>query len=132
MYVAELSFLDDRGNILKGKISPDDTLGFDNNPLTYVYFTRKKKVVVDFNTPTHVSKIICLPQSDGNSIYPGNVYELFYHDLKGWRSLGRQTSTDYFLKYDNVPQGALLWLHNHTTGIEERIFTHEKGKIRFW
>ena len=91
-----------------------------------------KNITIDFNTSTHVSRIICLPRNDGNGIYPGDVYELFYHDLDGWQSLGRQTATGYSLHYNNVPQGALLWLHNHTTGIEERIFTYENGEIRFW
>ena len=74
-----------------------------------------------------------LPRSDGNGIYPGDDYELFYHDLDGWRSLGRRIATDYFLDYDNLPAGALYWLHNHTRGVEERPFTITlSGDIRFW
>ena len=130
--LAELILLDAQGEVVKGTHSLADSLAFDNNPLTYIYFGSKKKIVIDFNIPLHVSQVICLPRSDGNGIYPGNDYELFYHDLNGWQSLGRRIATNYFLEYNNVPQGALLWLHNHTTGIEERIFTYEKGKIRFW
>ena len=47
-------------------------------------------------------------------------------------SLGRKIAHDYYIEYDNVSSGALYWLHNWTTGIEERIFTYEKGCIRFW
>lgn len=129
---AELSFIDSLGKKLKGKIDTVYNAVFDNNPLTNIYLNENDNIIIDFNTPVKISKIICLPQSDGNGIYPGNEYELFYHDSKGWQSLGRQTPQDYYLKYDNVPRGALLWLHNHTIGIEERIFTYEKGKIRFW
>ncbi|WP_065219035.1 MULTISPECIES: hypothetical protein [Butyricimonas] len=133
IYIAELSFLDSQGKTLKAQTdTPKDSLAFDNNPLTYASLDHDKQMIIDFNTPTHVSKIICLPQSDGNGIYPGDDYELFYHDLNGWKSLGRQIATDYILEYNNVPRGALLWLHNHTTGIEERIFTYENGEIRFW
>lgn len=130
--IAELSFLDNHGNTLKSNTSPADSLCFDKNPLTNIYLNHNKNITIDFNTSTHVSRIICLPRNDGNGIYPGDVYELFYHDLDGWQSLGRQTATGYSLHYNNVPQGALLWLHNHTTGIEERIFTYENGEIRFW
>ena len=36
------------------------------------------------------------------------------------------------LVYDNVPAGALLILHNHTKGKEERIFTYENGRQVWW
>jgi hypothetical protein len=36
------------------------------------------------------------------------------------------------LKYRDVPAGALLWLHNHSGGREERIFTYENGKQVWW
>lgn len=132
IYLAELYFYDEQGNALKGKISPTDSLAFDNNPLTKTFLSNLGNILLDFNKPTQVSKIICLPRSDGNGIYPGNIYELFYYDLEGWKSIGKKVATDYHLEYDNVPQGALLWLHNHTTGIEERIFTYKKDEIRFW
>ena len=129
---AELSFIDSSGERLKGEIDTIYKAAFDDDPLTNIYLEKNNNIVIDFKTPVKISKIICIPQSDGNGIYLGNEYELFYHDSKNWQSLGRQIAKDYYLKYDNVPQGALLWLHNHTTGIEERIFTYEKGKIRFW
>lgn len=132
VYMAELSFLDKAGKPLKGKTSPSDSLILDNDPLTNITLDPMKKIIIDFDTSVHAAKIVCLPRSDGNGIYPGNDYELFYHDLNGWQSLGRQIAPDYYLEYHDVPRGALLWLHNHTTGIEERIFTHENKEIRFW
>ncbi len=68
---------------------------------------------------------------DMNMIKPGDEYELFYYDLE-WRSLGRQTAETDSLVYHNVPDNALLWLRNHTEGKEERIFTYNNGKQRFW
>lgn len=129
---AELSFIDSLGQNLKGKIDTIHKAALDDDPLTNTCIGGKDYIIIDFNFPVKISKMICFPQSDGNGIYPGNDYELFYHDSKGWQSLGRQIAKDYYLEYNNVPQGALLWLHNHTTGIEERIFTYEKGNIRFW
>ena len=129
---AKLSFIDSLGETITGETDTIHKAAFDHDPLTNAYIKKGDKLIIDFNTPVNISKIVCLPQSDGNGIYPENEYELFYHDSKGWQSLGRQIPEDYYLKYDNVPRGALLWLHNHTTGIEERIFTYKKGKIRFW
>jgi len=129
---AELLFFDSRGELVRGQADSIFYALFDGDPLTSIYRYDKKYLVIDFNTPVSLSQIICLPQSDGNGIYPDNEYELFYHDLKGWKSLGRKIANDFEIEYDHVPQGALYWLHNHTTGIEERIFTVTDGVIRFW
>ena len=66
--------------------------------------------------------------------YPGEEYELCYWDGEGWSSLGRQIGrrATQELVYDNVPAGALLILHNHTKGKEERIFTYENGRQVWW
>ena len=68
---------------------------------------------------------------DMNMIKRGDEYELFYYDLE-WKSLGRQVAETDSLVYHNVPDNALLWLKNHTGGKEERIFTYDNGKQRFW
>lgn len=128
---AELYFFDSQGKLIQGQSDSIFQAVFDGDPLSNIY-QGKESFSVDFSKPVNLSKIICLPRSDGNGIYPDNEYELFYHDLKGWKSLGRQTATGFEIEYDNVPQGALYWLHNHTTGIEERIFTVTNGIIRFW
>jgi len=60
------------------------------------------------------------------------MYELFYFDLDGWRSLGVQEGNNFFLEYDNVPKNALYWLRNLTTGVEERIFTYSDEQVVFW
>ncbi|WP_455666944.1 transglutaminase domain-containing protein [Phocaeicola sp.] len=68
---------------------------------------------------------------DSNEVFPGDTYELFYWDGK-WCGLGRKMATGYSLKYDDVPIGALLWLHNYSQGREERIFTYENGRQIWW
>ena len=130
--IAEISFFDKNSNVLQVDTSFHDVPVFDNDPLTSMYIDENKKIVLDLKIPTQISKIVCVPRGDGNGIYPGNDYELFYHTLNGWKSLGRRIAVDYNLVYDNVPKGALLWLHNYTTGKEERIFTCQNGEIRFW
>ena len=130
---AEIVFLDSEGCPLSGQTESRWQTGFDNDPLTSFAANDTHPVTVDFGRPVAVSRVVLLPRSDGNGIYPGDEYELFYHGLDGWRNLGRRVATDYFLDYDNLPAGALYWLHNHTRGVEERPFTiTPSGDIRFW
>jgi hypothetical protein len=80
-----------------------------------------------------IARIRYLPRNDDNNIRPGDEYELFYWDKGQWNSLGKQTGTDkYVLRYDNCPSNTLFLLHNHTRGKEERIFTYENGKQKWW
>ena len=68
---------------------------------------------------------------DSNNIRVGDMYELRYWQ-EGWQSLGRMSAESDTLVYRDVPAGALLWLHNHSGGREERIFTYENGKQVWW
>lgn len=132
---AEVIFFDSKGNEIRGKINEGFERMYDKDPLTNQPATLNVDAyaLIDFGRPVAVSRVVLLPRSDGNGIYPGDEYELFYHDLDGWQSLGQRVATDYFLDYDNLPAGALYWLHNHTRGVEERPFTiTPSGDIRFW
>lgn len=68
---------------------------------------------------------------DSNEVVPGDDYELFYWNDK-WCSLGRKVAEHDTLMYMEVPKESLLWLHNHTRGKEERIFTYEIGRQIWW
>ena len=81
--------------------------------------------------PKKVDHIIYYGRGDGNGIEIGDEYELLYWD-KGWKSMGRQKAITVYVKYKNVPQGALYHLRNHTKGTDERIFTFENGKQVWW
>lgn len=148
--IAELTFRDNRDNVVIGQpimasienkaLQPYSLITnnvftykiFDNNPLTFTNTRYGDWVGMKFERPTSISTIEIIPRNDGNYIYPNNVYELFYSDVNGWVSMGTKKSTDYFIEYDNVPSGALYWLRNLTEGREERIFTYENGKMKFW
>ena len=67
------------------------------------------------------------PEDKSNAIFPGEHYELFFWS-GGWKSLGAQEAADTVLVYRGVPRGALLWLRNLDKGVQERIFTYEKGR----
>lgn len=130
-YIAELYFLDATGKRIQGKTTPANNAIIDGNPLTYTSL-QDNPVIIHFASPTKIDKLVCLPRNDGNGIYPENLYELFYFDKNGWQSLGVQEGDRFSLQYNNVPENALYWLRNLTSGVEERIFTHENGEIIFW
>jgi hypothetical protein len=59
------------------------------------------------------------------------LYELFQLN-KQWISFGKKTAVTDSLVYDQVPEGTLLFLKNHSRGREERPFTYENGKQVWW
>lgn len=107
---------------------------FDNDPLTYFHSVARDSawVGLDFGESVTIEKIIYLPRSDDNNIRQGDEYELFYWGENGWCSLGRQKAKDFNLKFDHVPDNALLWLRDLTRGKEERIFTYEDDQQMWW
>ena len=98
----------------------------------YMSRERGEQLILDFGAPQLINSFQLMPRNDDNFIHLGDLYELFYHaGNKGWISLGRQTAESQKLYYDGVPEGALLWLHNHTRGKEERCFYMRDGKQIF-
>lgn len=82
---------------------------------------------LDFGTPRQINRIVYTPLNRDNYIRPGDTFELFYCD-EIWKSMGKQQALSDSLVYRNVPRNALLLLRNHTQGVQERIFTYEKGE----
>lgn len=111
---------------------------FDNDILTFAdlnpYLSEKDSigwVGVDFGKEVEVSALGVCPRNDKNNVIQGMAYELFYWG-GSWISLGKKMATDYLLNYDNVPSNALLFLKCTTEGKENRIFTWEDNKQRWW
>lgn len=99
------------------------------------YYRPKKEgasFIIDFGKEVCFNELMYMPRNDDNFIRIGDVYELFYHGGKeGWISLGKKKATDTFLIYDNMPRGALFYLHDITRGKEEQVFRIENGKQVF-
>jgi hypothetical protein len=106
---------------------------FDHDPLTYFDAPNPSGcwVGMDFGEPVRISRISYVPRGDGNNIEIGDSYELFYWN-QGWVSLGKQEASNVKLVYEHCPSGALFFIHDHTKGLEERIFTYENGKQIWW
>ena len=146
--IAEIELYDhDGGRLSGGKVigtyAPRDRFHpmenvFDGDVLSYASCSPSQPdmpwVGLDLGRAVGLSQLCYLPRNDDNFIREGEEYELCYWDGDDWSSLGRQTGrrATQELVYDNVPKNALLLLHNHTKGKEERIFTYENGKQIWW
>ena len=97
----------------------------------YAGEVRNAYVGIDFGKEVEIDRIIYSPRTDGNDVIPGEEYELFYWENR-WVSLGRKKADSFRLQYDSVPDNSLLWLHNRTKGVEERIFTYMNNEQIWW
>lgn len=141
--VAEVAFFNEDGDKITGRGIANDKAGqdaidraFDNNWLTNFEIDQPdcNWVGMDFNTEVKVASVRIVPRSDDNDIHPGQDYELCYLNSRGrWKSLGRMTATDNSLQFDSVPANCLLWLINHTCGVDERPFLLDSdNNIQWW
>lgn len=105
----------------------------DNDPLSF-FHTWEQKTSIFFKTklPTKIKRLQLIPRNDDNFIREGDEYELFYNNgTKGWSSLGKQQGTKEAILYYDVPKNTVLWLKNHTRGVEEQIFFMKNEKQVF-
>lgn len=89
-----------------------------------------KTVTLWLQQPQVVERIRFAPWNADNGIKRGHRYELWYWDDE-WLSCGEQVARYEYLEYKNIPEGALMWLRNHTTGKEELPFLFKDGKQLF-
>ena len=124
------------GNYISSDSSHSMDKAFDGNPLTFARckpYQEEAWLGLDIGKGAEISKICFLPRSDDNFIREGEEYELYYWNGR-WLSLGKQMGSRITqeLIYNNVPYNALLLLHNHSKGKEERIFTYANGNQIWW
>ena len=86
---------------------------------------------LDLGEPKSIAQVVYTPRNRDNYIRPYDTFELFYCDNE-WKSMGVVTSTSDSLIYKDVPKDALLYLKNLSRGNQERIFTIENKKQKFW
>lgn len=140
--MAELSFYglhNDRDTILLSPKRFHDGVGYHalnvlkDKKYGKYYSMYTEQLTADLGVAQQLTQIELVPRSNTNGIIPKNNYELFYWSGNdGWSSLGKQTAIDWHLDYQQVPDGALLWLKCDDGGKEERIFTYKEGKQIWW
>lgn len=144
--MAEIIFFSDENQKVNGRIIGTDGSSknikastkyavFDNDPFTFFYAKEGSGAWagLEVDYPKIIKRIEYIFRNDDNYIRPGDIYELFYFSRNDIKSLGVQIGmANKVLEFNNVPQGALLWLHNRTRGNEERIFTYENNEQAWW
>lgn len=141
--VAEVAFFNEEGLRMDGRGIANAQAGldaidraFDNNWLTNFEIDQPDGnwVGMDFGKAEKVASVRIVPRSDDNDIHPGQEYELCCLNSRGrWKSLGQKTAVDNSLQYDSVPANCLLWLINHTCGMDERPFVFtDPDNIEWW
>lgn len=111
----------------KDKAFDGDLLTFFDAPLSSGAW-----VGMDFGKPVHLERIVFTGRGDGNSIDIGDRYELLYWMDGRWHSMGERTAETIRLVYENMPSGTLYWLRDLSKGKDERIFSYENGKQKWW
>lgn len=143
--MAEVEFLAPGGERLRGRViggfKPSiyyprngAEMLFDGDALTFFHTSDLGSWGgLELPTPSAVESIRFLIRNDDNGIRRGHDYELLYAAGAQWKSAGRQTaSTDDEITFSGVPAGALLWLHDHSGGREERIFEVTDNNKIIW
>ena len=106
---------------------------FDGDPYTSLDYREPSGgwVGLDFGRSMRIGRLVYTPRNRDNFIRRGDRYELFYATARGWVSLGEQVAVSDSLVYE-VPVGALLYLRDHTRGVDDRIFEMVDGRQKLW
>lgn len=134
IHIAELQLLKNK-NILRGKpfgmqYGTEVKNAFDDDIRTNFNGSNGEWIGIEFETPVKPDFYKVLPRNNFNVIEPGDRYELFVLDTIH-TSLGVKVATTNYLEYNNVPEGAVLYLLNHSRGVEFDFFYVRDEKL-YW
>lgn len=143
--MAEAAFFERQsGKRLEGKVigTPGSFMGrgggreatFDGDALTFFDAPEHQGgwTGMDFGRPVSVGRIYYLFRGDGNTVEPGDTYQLFCWKGKGWQLLATREARHPWLRFTGVPHNALLLLRDKTRGNDMRPFTCEAGQQMWW
>ena len=117
----------------KGDKEHDYTNVYDGNPSTSFNYDHPDGgwAGLDLGRNCPIRRIVYTARNRENYIRKGDTYELFYWSAGEWHSKGRQIPDSDSLMY-TVPKDAILYLKNHSGGVDERIFDYHEGMQRYW
>ena len=132
--MAELHFINEKGQILQGKYIPEDakhsTDLTDEDSQTFRII--EDALSIDFGKPVSVCGIEYMIFSGQGNVRNGHEYELFYFQEGAWHSAGKEKARNYRVVFDNVPAGCLYQVVDRTEETRGALFTQENGRIRYW
>jgi hypothetical protein len=144
-HIAELTLWDENNNKISGTTIYSDNINkhdanniFDNNLFTeirlldpiYEHENIERWIGLQSSQPKRVSMIEFIPRNDGEYIYRGLHYELFYWDNK-WVSVGIQKADSATIVF-RAPKNALYQVKCIDKKLHTRPFTYENGVQIWW
>ena len=137
--VAEFQFFAGKEQLVPLSVKTDGTeeKGYNGTEVLdgkYITYYESKKsdfayLDFDFGKPVAITKIKYLPRNDDNFVVPGHIYSLDYYDDKTTKSCAVIKAIADNVSFTDVPEGALLILHDLSGGTEERIFEYTNDKV---
>lgn len=142
--MAELIFYDIHGGRLEPslvccgrEVHPENKVNLatainDNDPLTFFSARGEDDIWVgfDFGKEVILGAVDYFRRSDGNNLYPGYEYVLYWWNGQTWMELKRAVADKTLcFSADDVPVDCLLLLRCLTTGTESRPFIYNQGEI---
>ena len=102
----------------------------DNAPITYFAVQDSTRWVgFDFGKPVSLETIAYIRRGDGNTICPGDEYELHYWQDGGWKLHDRKKAERIYVDFDSVPLGGLYYVKGISRGEQNRTFLYENGEV---
>ena len=131
-HLAELYFLDEKGNVLSGRFWGPDSVGVvaDGNPDTYKSY--KGWLGVDFGRPVRVAEICYLLAGDGGEVREGRCYQLSCWVDNRWVVVDSRMAHGRKVVFEDVPAGCLYRLAEEGQDGRTCFFTWEGNRIRYW
>lgn len=105
----------------------------DGDQLTNSGVDRTHPVDFDMNRPETITSVIYYRRGDGNCVFPGEEYELYFWNTGGWTLWDNVVAESCWVVSDNVPSGALLYIKDISSGDQNGVFLwDESGKCPRW
>ncbi len=122
--MAELFFFENETGGHWRQIIPADSLSellCDNDQLSY-----SSVGIFDMGKPMMFDHLSYIRRGDGNSVSPGDVYQLFYWEDSRWILFREYHPEDICIDVEGIPKGRLYYIKNISRGAQNRVFAVEE------
>ena len=105
----------------------------DRDPLTYSSTSSNNMSgCIDLGQAVYLDHISFIRRGDGNTIVPGDEYQLYYWDKDRWIFHSSIIAEDVEINVKNLPENALCLIKGVSRGTQNRIFSYNEQKEIVW
>ena len=80
---------------------------------------------LDFGEPREFEHVSFIRRGDGNDIFPGDEYELYYWNGHQMVLFDTYVPNDVYINVCGIPAGRLYYIRCTTRGVQQRIFEYD-------